>query len=42
MLYVSHDRYFLDKVTTKTVLIERGKEILVIYEKENDSKTEGD
>ena len=26
VLISSHDRYFLDKVTTKTVLIERGKE----------------
>lgn len=28
VLIVSHDRYFLDKVSTKTVLIENGKEII--------------
>lgn len=28
VLVVSHDRYFLDKVTTKTVLIENGKAIV--------------
>ena len=28
ILIVSHDRYFLDKVSTKTILIERGKEII--------------
>ena len=28
LLVVSHDRYFLDKVTNKTVLIENGKEIV--------------
>ena len=28
VLVVSHDRYFLDKVTTKTILIENGKSIV--------------
>lgn len=28
IIVVSHDRYFLDKVTTKTILIENGKEIV--------------
>ena len=28
IIVVSHDRYFLDKVTNKTVLIENGKEII--------------
>src|SRR5574344_7976 len=28
VLIVSHDRYFLDKVTTKTILIERGNETI--------------
>ena len=28
ILVVSHDRYFLDKVTNKTILIENGKEII--------------
>lgn len=28
VLIVSHDRYFLDKVVTKTVLLENGKEII--------------
>ena len=41
ILIVSHDRYFIDKVSTKTVLIERGKEIIFngnysYYLKEND------
>ena len=26
ILIVSHDRYFLDKVITKTILLENGKE----------------
>ena len=28
ILIVSHDRYFLDKVTNKTILIENGKEVI--------------
>ena len=41
ILIVSHDRYFIDKVSTKTVLIERGKEIVFhgnysYYLEEND------
>jgi ATPase subunit of ABC transporter with duplicated ATPase domains len=28
ILVVSHDRYFLDKVTNKTILIENGKEVI--------------
>ena len=28
ILVVSHDRYFLDKITTKTILIENGKSII--------------
>lgn len=41
--YVSEsiNRYISDGWRVHTC-IERGKEILVIYEKENDSKTEGD
>ena len=43
VLISSHDRYFLDKVTTKTVLIERGKEEIFhgnysYYLKENEKR----
>lgn len=43
VLIISHDRYFLDKVSTKTILIERGKEIIFhgnysYYLKENDAR----
>ena len=45
VLIVSHDRYFLDKVATKTILIERGKEVIFhgnysYYLKENDLRIE--
>ncbi len=45
ILIVSHDRYFIDKVSTKIVLIERGKEIIFngnysYYLKENDLRIE--
>ena len=45
VLIVSHDRYFLDKVTTKTVLIENGKSIIFNgnyskYLEENDLRIE--
>ncbi len=45
VLIVSHDRYFLDKVTTKTILIENGKAIIFhgnysYYLKENDLRVE--
>ena len=45
VLIVSHDQYFIDKVSTKTVLIERGKEIIFngnysYYLKENELRIE--
>ncbi|MBE6149699.1 MAG: ABC-F family ATP-binding cassette domain-containing protein [Firmicutes bacterium] len=45
ILLVSHDRYFIDKVSTKIVLLERGKEIIFngnysYYLKENDLRIE--
>ena len=45
ILVVSHDRYFLDKVTNKTILIENGKAITFngnysYYLKENDIRIE--
>ena len=45
ILLVSHDRYFLDKVTNKTVLIENGKEIIfhgnyTKYLEENEARIE--
>ena len=45
ILIVSHDRYFIDKVATKTVLIERGKEIIFngnysYYLAENEARIE--
>ena len=45
ILIVSHDRYFIDKVTTKTVLIERGREIIFhgnysYYLNENEARIE--
>ena len=43
ILIVSHDRYFLDQVATKIVLIERGKEVIFhgnysYYIKENEAR----
>ena len=43
IIIVSHDRYFIDKVATKTVLIERGREIIFhgnysYYLKENEQR----
>lgn len=45
VLIVSHDRYFLDKVSTKTILIERGKEHIFhgnysCFLKENEKRLE--
>ena len=45
VLLVSHDRYFIDKVATKTILIERGKEVIFFgnysyYIKENEMRLE--
>ena len=45
VLLVSHDRYFIDKVATKTILIERGKEVIFFgnysyYIKENEARLE--
>ncbi len=45
VIIVSHDRYFIDKVATKTILIERGKEIIFngnysYYLKENELRIE--
>ena len=45
ILIVSHDRYFMDSVCTRTVLIERGKEVIFngnysYYLKENDLRIE--
>lgn len=45
VLIVSHDRYFLDKISTKTILIERGKEHIFngnysYYVKENEKRLE--
>ena len=45
ILIVSHDRYFIDKVATKTILIERGKEIIFhgnysYYLSENEARIE--
>ena len=47
ILVVSHDRYFLDKVTNKTVLIENGKAISFFgnyskYLEENEARVERD
>lgn len=45
VIIVSHDRYFLDKVTNKTILIENGKAVIFngnysYYLKENDLRIE--
>ena len=45
ILVVSHDRYFLDKVTNKTILIENGKAIVFhgnysYYLQENELRVE--
>lgn len=45
IIIVSHDRYFLDKVTNKTVLIENGKAIIfhgnyTKYQEENEKRIE--
>ncbi len=45
IVIVSHDRYFLDKITTKTILIENGKSIIFHcnysnYLKENEERIE--
>ena len=45
VIVVSHDRYFLDKITTKTILIENGKAIIFhgnysYYLKENELRIE--
>lgn len=45
ILIVSHDRYFIDKVSTKTILIERGKEVIFhgnysYYLNENEARIE--
>ena len=44
ILLISHDRYFLDKVTTKTILLEKGKEKIYFgnysyYLKEDERRT---
>ena len=45
VILISHDRYFLDKVTTKTILIESGKNYIyygnyTYYLKENEARIE--